>query len=144
MTPALILAASFFAAQPAAQAPAQPPAQAPAQAATQAPAQPQGWSVAEFIAKAQALMLAGQVAADSPDLQALREQIISAGRAVRAQQTADSEAGRPAVYCMPQEARAEGTELITFLLTIPEAQRGISFREGFGRYVRNKYPCPTR
>jgi hypothetical protein len=114
-------------------------------AAGPAAAQPQGLSVADFLGKAQALMMAGgQVSADNPDLVVLRDEVQAAGKAVRAQQAADLAAGRPATYCLPTDAKTTPPEIIQHLMKIPAAQRGIPFRQAFGDYARAKYPCPAR
>jgi len=113
-------------------------------AAAPAAAQPQGLSVADFLARAQALMMAGQVAPDNAELAVLRGEIVAAGKAVRAQQAADRAAGRPATYCIPAEARADASEIVQHLQKIPAARRGVPFRQAFAEYARAKYPCPAR
>ena len=113
-------------------------------AAGPAAAQPQGLSAADFLLRAQALMMGGQVSADSPELLVLRDEVIAAGKAVRAQQAADLAAGRPATLCLPADAKTTPPEIIQHLLKIPAAQRNLPFRQAFADYARAKYPCPAR
>lgn len=120
-------------------------AASPAAAQAQAQAQAPGLSVADFLGKAQAVMMAGaQVSPDDANLAALREEITGAGKALRAQQTADAAAGRPATYCVPTSAQADASEIIQHLMKIPAAQRSGPFRQAFFDYARAKYPCPAR
>ena len=114
-------------------------------AASPAAAQPRGLSVADFLGKAQALMMGGgRVSADNPDIAVLREEVMAAGKAVRAQQAADLAAGRPATYCIPTSAGVSPPEIIQHLMKIPAAQRSLPFRQAFADYAKAKYPCPAR
>ena len=108
-----------------------------------AAAQPQGPSVADFLQRAQALMMGGEVSRESPQFQALLADVAAAGKDVRARQAAERAAGGPVTFCLPPEGKAE-QDLIAHLLKIPEAQRNRPFREAFADYVRAKYPCPAR
>jgi hypothetical protein len=111
--------------------------------AAPAAAQTQGPSVAEFLQRAQALMMGGQASRDSEQYQALVADVAAAGKDVRARQEAERAAGGPVTYCLPAEGKA-GTDLIDHLLKIPEARRNTPFRDAFADYVRAKYPCPAR
>ena len=114
-------------------------------AASPAAAQPRGLSVADFLGKAQALMMGGgRVSADNPDVVILREEVMAAGKAVRAQQAADLAAGRRATYCIPATAGTSPQDIIQHLMKIPAAQRSLSFRQAFADYAKAKYPCPAR
>jgi hypothetical protein len=105
------------------------------------PAHAQGPTVADFLTRTETLVRNGPLSADSPGLQALRDDVVAAGRALRAQQLAEREAGRPPTLCMPETATV-GQDLIVHLMSIPAAQRNMSLVEGFASYVRIKYPCP--
>ena len=114
-------------------------------AGSPAAAQPQGLSVADFLGRAQALVMGGgRVSADNPDLAILRDEVLAAGKAVRAQQAADLAAGRPANYCLPANAGTSPPEIIQHLMKIPAAQRSLPFRQAFADYAKAKYPCPAR
>jgi hypothetical protein len=108
-----------------------------------AAAQPQGPTVADFLRRAQALMLGGEVSRDSPQFQALLADVAAAGKDVRARQEAERAAGGPVTFCLPPEGKAEN-DLLAHLIKIPDAQRGAPFRDAFADYVRAKYPCPAR
>jgi hypothetical protein len=106
-------------------------------------AQPQGPTVAEFLQRAQALMMGGEVSRESPQFQALLADVAAAGKDVRARQEAERAAGGPVTFCLPEQGKAE-KDLIAHLMKIPEAQRNRPFRDAFADYVRAKYPCPAR
>jgi glucose/arabinose dehydrogenase len=109
-----------------------------------APAFAQSMTAAEFLAKAEALIRSGRATADSPELLALRDQGLAAGKAVRAQQQADRAAGRAATLCMPERADFEAAELIGFLTGIPRERRNVPLVEAFADFIKIKYPCPAR
>jgi hypothetical protein len=111
--------------------------------AAPAAAQTQGLTVADFLLRAQALMMGGQVSKDSPELKALLDEVAAAGKEVRARQAADQAAGRPATFCLPANAKAEN-DLFAYLQKLPAARRGTRFREAFADYAKAKYPCPAR
>jgi uncharacterized protein YggE len=108
-----------------------------------AAAQTQGPTVAEFLQRAQMLMLGGAGARETPEFQALLADVAAAGKDVRARQEAERAAGGPVTFCLPEQGKAEN-DLIAHLLKIPEAQRNRPFRDAFADYVRAKYPCPAR
>jgi hypothetical protein len=117
------------------------PAHAHAQAQAQAPAQPQASTVAEFLARVQAMISSGQTSPDSPGMLRLREEVAAAGREIRARQQAEQAAGTPPTLCIPEQGTASN-DLLTFLAAIPADRRNMPFIEGFANYVRSKYPCP--
>lgn len=110
--------------------------------AVPAVAQTQGLTVGDFLSRVQAMVQGGRASADTPERRALFAEVAAAGRAVRAQQAADRQAGRPAVYCIPEQAAAD-TSLITYMMSLPADQRSKLFTEAFGNYVKTKYPCPA-
>lgn len=103
----------------------------------------QGPTVAEFLTRVRAVIEMGEAAAGTPAMQQVRSDVAAAGQAIRARQQAERSAGTPPTLCIPEQATADG-DLITHLMAIPEAQRGMPLAEAFAGYVRRKFPCPAR
>lgn len=114
----------------------------PSPVPAQPSAQPPSWTVADFIRRAQELMLRGEAAVGTPEMQALREQVTAAGQTIRARQQAEQASGAPRTLCIPERGEASN-DLITHLMALPADRQTMPFVEGFAGYVRSKYPCPA-
>lgn len=108
-----------------------------------APAGASAMTVAEFLAKADALQAKGVGALFSGDLKLLKTEVTSAGKALRAEQAAAVKAGRKPTACLPAKAATNSDELLAYFRAIPPAQREMSVKDGFAGLIRKKYPCPV-
>ncbi len=106
----------------------------------------QAMSVAEFLAKAEALKAKGLLAIGSSDIAALRAEIQAAGTAYRAGIDADIAAGRKPKSCPPPKGKTSVTsdDIIANFSTIPVAKRaGTSTQAAFATFMTKRYPCPA-
>jgi len=103
----------------------------------------QSMPVSTFLAKADALQKKGPMALFSGDMKLLQAQLKNSGKALRAEQNADAKAGRKASLCMPPKASVNSTALLTYLKTVPVAQRSMPFGQAFRGFIQRKYPCPA-
>jgi hypothetical protein len=104
------------------------------------PATANAMSVADFLAKADALKARGFTAMFSSDLALLKAEIASASTSYRA----DVEAGKPPRTCAPPKGtvKMDSDELIANFRTIPAAQRNAtSVRAAFANYMAKRFPC---
>ncbi len=113
-------------------------------AAPLAPAQAQTMSVAEFLAKAEALKAKGAMALFSSDIGRLKNEITNSGKQLRAERLAAQKAGRKPAFCPPEKGKGSinSDELLGHFQSIPPAQRSVSVKAGFAGLMRKKYPCP--
>ena len=114
-----------------------------AAAAMLVPATAQAMSVAEFLAKANALKAKGFLALGSPDIKLLRTEVERASDAYRADLATTRVAGRPAHSCPPPKGKAKigSKELIAEFEAIPPAQRGVSVKSAFYAMMKKRFPC---
>lgn len=106
----------------------------------------QAMSVAEFLAKADALTAKGLLAVGSPDIALLRDEVKTASDAYRAKIAADVAAGRKPGSCPPPTgtAKVTGDELIAEFRTIPAArQPKLSVNAAFAAFMTKRYPCKS-
>lgn len=111
-----------------------------------APASAAGMTVDQFLAKAEPLAKRGMVAMMmSADAKLLGKEIGGAAQALRADQDAAVRAGRMPPACLPPKGKAklDTGELLTYLRSIPPAQRSMPFRASFYAFSKRKYPCPA-
>lgn len=108
-----------------------------------ATAQQQPMTVADFIARTNALRAMGAAAAESPELQQLKAEIAGVIAAYRADLAAASRAGEPPHSCPPPRGRTglTSTDLIREFNAIPPADRGISVKDAFYAIMKKRYPC---
>lgn len=110
--------------------------------AVAAPAQ--AMNVSEFLTRADALQSQGVMALFSPDYKVLKQEVKSAGNAIRADQQAARAAGRKAATCMPEEkVPVDPDELLAYFRAIPAPQRSQSVAAAFTGMMKRKYPCPA-
>ena len=107
------------------------------------PAAAQAMNVAEFLAKANALEKKGAMAMFSGDLKLLKNEIQTAGKAVRAEQVAAQKGGRKPATCMPKSVSLNDKDILSHFRAIPPDQRGASVKTAFAGMMRKKYPCPA-
>lgn len=106
-----------------------------------APGTASAMTVAEFVAKADALRTRGMGALFSSDYKLLKGEIHTAVKQLRAEQTAAVTARRPPATCLPTPVRFKNDELLASLRAIPAPQQRISIKDGFARFARAKFPC---
>lgn len=107
------------------------------------PVSAQAMSVAEFLAKANALKAKGFLAMGSPDIKLLRTEVERASDAYRSDLATAKAAGRAPHSCPPPKGKARigSKELIAEFEAIPAAQRGISVKSAFYAMMKKRYPC---
>lgn len=107
------------------------------------PASAQAMSVAEFLAKANALKAKGFLALGSPDIKLLRGEVETAANAYRADLRAARTAGRAPHSCPPPKGQAKigSKEVMAEFEAIPAAQRGMSVKTAFYAMMKKRYPC---
>lgn len=107
------------------------------------PGSAQAMSVAEFLAKANALKARGILAMGSPDIKLLRTEIEGVSTAYRADLDAARKAGRAPHSCPPPKGKAKigGKELMAEFEAIPAAQRGMSVKSAFYAMMKKRFPC---
>ncbi|OYW23500.1 MULTISPECIES: hypothetical protein [unclassified Sphingomonas] len=101
-------------------------------------------SVAEFLAKTDALKAQGVLAMASPDIGLLRSDIAKASDAYRAGLAAEVAAGRKPSSCPPPKGTAKVTsdDIIAAFRAIPAGQRtGMSTKVAFAAFMTKRYPC---
>lgn len=108
-----------------------------------APASAQAMTVAEFLAKANALIAKGALASESPDFAPLAAEIRVAVEAYRDDLNAARHAGSAPHSC-PSAARGvrfSTKELVAEFNAIPPADRGMSVKTAFYAMMKKRYPC---
>ncbi len=106
----------------------------------------QAMSVAEFLAKADALKARGVLALASPDIATLRNEIVAAGTVYRAGIDADIAAGRKPKSCPPPKGKTgvNSDDIIASFSKIPVAKRAqTSTAAAFAAFMTKRYPCPA-
>lgn len=99
--------------------------------------------LSEFLPKAEALQKKGAMALFSSDMGLLKNELKAAGAQLRAERLSAAQAGRKPAYCPPPKGGLNPNELVTYLQTIPPAQRGMSFKDAYKSFLIKKYPCPV-
>lgn len=107
------------------------------------PASAQAMSVAQFLAKANALKAKGFLAIGSPDIKLLRAEVQSVADAYRADLTAARKAGRTPHSCPPPKGKAAlgAKDVMAEFNAIPPAKRGMSVKTAFYAMMKKRYPC---
>ncbi len=101
-------------------------------------------SVAEFLAKTDALKAKGPLALASPDLALLRDEVAVASDAYRAGLAKEVAAGRKPSSCPPPKGTAKVTsdDIIAAFRAIPAGQRAkTSTKVAFAAFMTKRYPC---
>lgn len=100
-------------------------------------------TVAEFLAKANALKARGMMAAFSSDIGLLKSEMAGIATAYRADLESARVAGRKPHSCPPPKGQTKmtSTELLAELEKIPAAKRGISMKVAFYGIMARRYPC---
>ena len=101
-------------------------------------------TVAEFLAKGDALKARGFLAIGSPDIALLRDTVKDAGLSYRAEIAASTIAGKPPRACPPPvgQAKIDGKTMMSAFTSIPPAKRTITVKTAFYRFMDKRYPCP--
>ena len=107
------------------------------------PMSAQAMSVAEFLAKANALKAKGFLALGSPDIKLLRGEVETAANAYRADIQAARAAGRAPHSCPPPKGQSKigSKEVMAEFEAIPAAQRGMSVKSAFYAMMKKRFPC---
>lgn len=103
----------------------------------------QAMSVAEFLAKVNALKAKGTMAMFSSDIGLLKREVEGASAAYRGDLAAAAAAGKKPSSCPPPKGQAKlsSNELIAAFEKIPAAQRGISVKSAFAAMMQQRFPC---
>lgn len=99
-------------------------------------------TVAEFMAKVNALKAKGPLALFSSDIGVLKAEGLAAGQSIKRDQELALAAGRPAPTCVPKGSKLGQNELLDYFGKIPAAQqRTLSVKQGMVGLIRQKWPC---
>ena len=103
----------------------------------------QAMSVAEFLAKVNALKAKGAMAMFSSDIGLLKQEMEGASAAYRADLAAAAAEGRKPSSCPPPKGQVKlgSNELIAAFEKIPPARRGISVKDAFASMMQQRFPC---
>lgn len=103
----------------------------------------QAMTVAEFLAKTNALKAKGFLAIGSSDIALLKNEVDTVSAAYRADLERQKRAGRPPHSCPPPRGQTsmKSSEFIAELERIPVAQRGMSMKAAFYAMMKRRYPC---
>ncbi|MDK2767722.1 hypothetical protein [Sphingomonas sp.] len=114
-----------------------------ASAALVLPASAQAMSVAEFLAKANALKAKGFLAIGSSDIKLLRTEVERASDAYRSDLASAKAAGRAPHSCPPPKGKAKigSNELMAEFEAIPAAKRNMSVKTAFYAMMKKRFPC---
>ncbi|WP_066659367.1 MULTISPECIES: hypothetical protein [unclassified Sphingomonas] len=107
------------------------------------PVSAQAMSVAEFLAKANALKAKGFLAIGSSDIKLLRTEVERASDAYRSDLASAKAAGRAPHSCPPPKGKAKigSNELLAEFEAIPAAKRNISVKTAFYAMMKKRFPC---
>ena len=105
-----------------------------------------GLSVADVLAKSDALERKGLLAMFSSDLGLIKAEARRDMNAFAAALQAANKAHRPLPACPPEDANGwkftfNTDEVLKFYRSIPPQHRGMSSVQGFADFMRAKYPC---
>jgi hypothetical protein len=104
-------------------------------------------SVADVLAKGDALERKGVFAIFSSDLRAIKAEANSDLMAFANDYFSAAQAHRPLPACPPKDGpnklkfTLDTDELLQFYRSIPPARRGMSSRQAFAQFVARKFPC---
>ncbi|WP_010544164.1 hypothetical protein [Sphingomonas elodea] len=103
----------------------------------------QAMSVAEFLAKVNALKAKGALAMFSSDIGLLKQEVDGASAAYRADLAAAAAAGKRPSSCPPTKGQVKmsSSELIAAFEKIPPARRSISVKTAFAAVMQQRFPC---
>ncbi len=107
------------------------------------PVTAEAMSVAEFVAKGEALRAKGVLALTSSDIALLRDEVKAAAASYRASLKADLAAGRKPSSCPPPvgQSNIEGRDVLAYFKTLPAAQQKQSVKAAFPGLMKQRYPC---
>jgi hypothetical protein len=105
-----------------------------------------GLSVADVLAKSDALERKGMLAMFSSDLSQIKAEAQRDVDAFAADSRAAHNAHRPLPACLPQDASGwkltfNTDEILKYYRTIPLQRRGMSPVQAFAEFMKVKYPC---
>lgn len=100
-------------------------------------------TVAEFLAKANALKARGMFAMMSSDIGLLKAEMAGIADAYRGDIAAARAAGRKPHSCPPPKGQSKmgSSEFLAELEKIPQARRGISMKAAFYGIMARRFPC---
>jgi hypothetical protein len=100
-------------------------------------------SVADFLAKADALKAKGAMALFSSDLKVLKREAEAAGAQLRAERLAAQKAGRKPAYCPPGKGgQMSSDQMLAILRSVPPQDRArLHFKDALRAHFARTYPC---
>ena len=100
-------------------------------------------NVSEFVKRADALEKKGMMALFSRgEINALKAEVQSAAKQLRAERVAEEKAGKPKAFCPPAEAQLNSKELLGHFRAIPPPQQArLTVKDGLRSLFAKKYPC---
>lgn len=109
------------------------------------PTAAQAMTVAEFLAKANALKAKGFLAIGSSDIKLLRTEVERASDAYRGDLASAKAAGRAPHSCPPPKGKAKigSNELMAEFEAIPAAKRSMTVKTAFYAMMKKRFPCKS-
>ncbi|RJF93934.1 hypothetical protein [Sphingomonas cavernae] len=102
-----------------------------------------GASVADFLARAQAVRKLGDAAAASPEFAAIKAEVAAITRAYRADLARQKAAGQPAHSCPPDRSGLTSSNLMADLNQVPvELRATTDVKSVYYAMMKKRYPCP--
>src|SRR5687768_7048868 len=102
----------------------------------------QAMNVAAFLHKADALEKKGMRAMFSSDYRLLKNEVVTASAALRAERLAAERAGRHGTYCPPKKSGLTSREILASFRAIPAAQRQtVEVKDALRGLLARKFPC---
>lgn len=99
-------------------------------------------TVSVFLQKADALKRRGPLALLSSDMGLLKNEVRTAGAALKTEREAATRAGRQPAFCPPGPVSLNANEVLTAFRAIPAAQQPrMEVRDALRRYLARRYPC---
>lgn len=101
-------------------------------------------SVAEFVARAEALQAKGALAFFSSDIGLLKAEVASSAKAFRQQLKVEAANGKPSA-CPPERASITSDDILAHMRRYPVAARSrIPVSNAVADLFRKQFPCPAR
>lgn len=100
-------------------------------------------SVADFLARAQAVKKLGDAAAASPQFAAIKAEVARITRAYRADLAQQKATGQPPHSCPPERSGLTSSNLMSELNQVPpELRPSTSVKSVYYAMMKKRYPCP--
>ncbi len=105
---------------------------------------PGDMSVAAFLIRADSVARLGPLAFATPQGNALKGEVIAAGKRYKARIDADRRAGRKTTSCPPESGTLSPEQWLAHLRSYPApVRKSVSINMAFDALMKKRYPCPA-